>query len=250
MKFINPAIIPQDVLNFLDVVLDLGSGLWDLISDIIADGKGVFDTVLSFLVNNVLKSLLNKTLVATLGLDAGSIGDLLTRGITFIESVVNYLASFNFKQFIKDVGEKLLQAGLGLLTDTVGEGIISKMMSLLEIGMSVVDLIDNFDVESLITLVTRVAEEFLGGEIAGTAENLARKLMEIVQNFAENGLPDLNDFRSQIEAVLNNPEYVLPGAAQTVCRGSEDAHGTAGSSAAHGPGPLVAGTGPGRCGRP
>ena len=136
-----PAIIPQEVLSFLDTVLDLGSGLWDLISDIVTDGKGVFDTILSFMVNNVLKAFLNKTLVATLGIGAGEIGDLLSKGITFIETVVNYLASFNFKQFIKDVGEKLLQAGLSLLTDTVGEGIISKMMSLLEIGMSVVDLI-------------------------------------------------------------------------------------------------------------
>jgi hypothetical protein len=216
IKGLLPAIIPEDVLNFLDVVLDLGSGLWDLISDVITDGKGVFDTVLSFMVNNVLKAFLNKTLVATLGLDAGSIGDLLTRGIAFIESVVDYLASFNFQQFIKDVGEKLLQAGLGLLTDTVGEGIISKIMSLLEIGMSVVSLIDNFDAESLITLVSRVADEFLGGDIAGTAEDLARRVMQIVQHFSENGLPDLNDFRSQIEAVLNDPAYVLPGAAQNV----------------------------------
>ncbi len=200
-----PAIIPEDIMSWLDTVLDFGGEFFDLIQDVIKDGKGAFNTILSFISNNVLTGLLNKTLVASLGLSVNTITDLVNKTVTVVSSVVNYLSSFDFSQFLKDVGEKLLQAGFNLLTDAVGQETIDQIMTLIQTALSVVDLIDNYSEESLVALVGQLAEDFLGvSNIVGEVEDLSRNLLDVVKKFQEDGLSSVTDFRSQIQSILAN----------------------------------------------
>jgi hypothetical protein len=199
-----PALIPQDILDWLDTILDFGGELWDLIEDVIGGGGGAFNKILSFVTNNVLTGLLNKTLTASLGIPIGTITDLVNKTVTVISSVVNYLSSFDFNQFIKDVGNKLLQAGFNLLTDAVGQDTIDRIMALLEAGLSAVDLIDDYDEESLVELVATLAEEFFGASITGSAEELSRQMMQVVKTFQEDGLSSLSQFEDDIETIIDD----------------------------------------------
>lgn len=202
-----PAIIPQEVMDFLDNVLNIGDDLWSLISDVLSGGKGAFDAILSFVTNNVLKALLNKTLVATLGLTFGEAETLVQRGIAFIKSVVDYLSSFDFSRFIQDVGQELLNTALNVLTDAAGQEVINKTMALIEIGMSALDLIDHFTAENVMELAAKIVREFVGeSQVVGQVEDFAREMMNVTKRFAEEGLPSVDDFRSQIEDVMT--EYL------------------------------------------
>ncbi|MHA1927516.1 MAG: hypothetical protein ACTSV2_02940, partial [Candidatus Thorarchaeota archaeon] len=198
-----PALIPSEIMTWLDTILDFGGELGTLIADVVSEGKGAFNTILSFITNNVLTGLLNKTLVATLGVSAGTITDLVEKSVTTISSVVNYLASFDFNQFITDIGEKLLQAGFNLLEDAVGQDTIDRIMSVIQMGFTALDLIDGFNADSIMEIVETLATEFLGTDIVGSAEDLARQLMNITKIFSEGGLSNILDFKTQIMDLLD-----------------------------------------------
>lgn len=216
-----PAIIPDEIMSWLDTILDFGGGFFDMIQDVIEDGKGAFNKILSFVTNNVLTGLLNKTLVASLGLSLGTVTELINKTVTVVSTVVNYLSSFDFSQFLKDVGEKLLQVGFNLLTDALGQDTIDQIMSLVQMALSVVDLIDNYSEESLLALVSQMAEEFLGvSNIVGQVEDFARQLLNVTKHFQENALSSIADFRTMVEEVLT--QYAS-GAAQNVRDLVEDA---------------------------
>ncbi|MHA1781749.1 MAG: hypothetical protein ACTSYL_12885 [Candidatus Thorarchaeota archaeon] len=213
-----PAIIPSEVMDFLDNVLNIGDDLWTMISDVVSGGKGVFDTILSFMTNNVLQALLNKTLVATLGITSNQATNLVDRGITFIRAVVDYLSSFDFSKFLEDVGDELLNTALNVLTDTAGQEVIDKIMSVVKIGMSALDLMDQFDVESVMSLAGQIVEEFAGSSnIIGEAEDLARQLMNVTKIFAEEGLSSVTEFKSQLETILlANLQSSVPASTRTL----------------------------------
>ena len=198
-----PAVIPSEVMDFLDTVLNIGDDLWNMISDIISGGKGVFDTILSYMTNNVLGALVNKTLVASLGITSEQAVNLVNRSVTFVRSIVNYLSSFDFSTFLKDVGKNLLNSALNILTDAAGQETIDKIMAVIEIGMSALDLVNNFDAESVMSLAGKIVEEFAGeSNIIGEAEDLARQLMNVTKIYSEQGLPSIDDFKSQLEDIL------------------------------------------------
>jgi hypothetical protein len=181
-----PSFLPVDVMDFLDDVLDLGPGLWDLITDVVSGGDGVFDVILSFLTENVLEALLNKTLAATLGISGVDLTNILGKSTSFIQSIVGYLTSFDFTEFIEDVGVDLLNTALGVLTGGAGEAVIGKIMSLIEIAFSSVDLIDEFNVDSLSALVGELLDTFVGS--AGMAETIPQAvgyLMDVMKDVAE-----------------------------------------------------------------
>lgn len=201
-----PEVIPSGVMDFLDEVLDIGGGLWNMISDVISEGKGAFDTILSFLTNNVLEALLNKTLVATLGI-SGDISNLINRGVTFVQSTISYLSSLDFTKFIEDIGNNLLNSALGLLDDAPGQEVIQKIMSVVKMGFSVIDLIDKFNMDSLMEVVAELVQEFAGASnIIGEAQDLAEKLLNVTKQFKEGLASGLTTFRNQVTDILT--EYL------------------------------------------
>ncbi|MHA2375146.1 MAG: hypothetical protein ACXAB9_03195, partial [Candidatus Thorarchaeota archaeon] len=86
-----PDIIPSEVTDFLFDLLGVNDGLWDLVSDVVSEGKGVFDAIFGFFTKNGVKALLNKTLAATLDLLPGEVSTLMPRLISFVSSTVNFL---------------------------------------------------------------------------------------------------------------------------------------------------------------
>jgi len=198
-----PEIIPSEIMTWLDTILGFGGELWDMIGDVISDGKGAFNTILSFVTNNILTGLLNKTLVATLGVSAGTITDLVNKTVGTITSVVNYLASFDFSQFIKDVGDKLLKAGFNLLTDAVGQDTIDRIMSVIQMGFTALDLIDGYNADTIMEIVEGLATEFFGTDIVGEAKQLAERLMNVTKTFQEGGLSSIANFQTEIMEILD-----------------------------------------------
>ncbi|MHA1480315.1 MAG: hypothetical protein ACTSQZ_02680, partial [Candidatus Thorarchaeota archaeon] len=198
-----PELIPGEIMTWLDTILGFGGELWDMMEEVINGGKGAFNTILSFITNNILTGLLNKTLVATLGMSAGTITDLVNKTVGVVSSVVNYISTFDFSQFIVDVGDKLLKAGFNLLTDAVGQDTIDRIMSLIQMSFTALDLIDGFNADTIITLVEQLATEFFGTDIVGEAKELAQRLMNITKTFQEGGLSSIANFETQIMQVLD-----------------------------------------------
>ena len=200
-----PNFLPPGVMDFLSDVLDIGGDLWDLIADVVSNGKGVFDTILSFLTENILGALLNKTLAATLGMTTG-LTTLVSKGVSFIKSIVGYLSSFDFSNFIDDVGANLLNTALGVLTGTAGEEVIGKIMSLIELSLSAVKQVNKFELSSLFDLLKILVVDFVGGSgIVGTAEDLTEHLMCVMQDVVEAPTPvTVSALRGDIGDILDS----------------------------------------------
>ncbi len=204
-----PAVIPDEVMTFLDSVLDIGGGLWNLISDVVTGGKDVFDAILSYMMDNVITSLLNKTLVASLGV-AGDVTDLISDSMAFIGSIVNYLSSFDFTRFITDVGDNLITNVLGLLGDVPGQELIGQIMDVIKLGFTAVKQIDTVETETLIEILTQATESFIGqSDILGDSEDFARALMNVTKTYSEQGLTSLSAFQEELDPIFD--EYVAAG---------------------------------------
>lgn len=198
-----PEIIPQEIMDWLDTVLDLGGEFWSLVQEVIEGGKGAFNTILSYVTDNILSGLLNKVLTATFGLLPGDVVDLVNKAVATISSIVDYIASFDFSQFIADVGQKLIQTAFGLLTDVVGQDTLDRIMAIIKMGVSALDLVDSFDQNSLIELVTSLVDEFFGPGIITAAEDFARDLMEVVKNYSEQVKSSISEFQTEIMSIIN-----------------------------------------------
>jgi hypothetical protein len=197
-----PAAIPEEVMEFLNTILNLGSDLWAVVEDVVDEGKSVFDEILSFLTNNVVTAFLNKTLVAILDFAQGTINDLRSRGEAMLEGIVRYLSSLNFLEFIEDIGKDLLQTALDLI-DELKNDLLEKIMSVIEIGFSLTELIDQFDASTMIELVSDLIEDFAGMDLLGDAEALARSLMEVAKAYSEVGLTSITQFQNELNTILS-----------------------------------------------
>jgi len=197
-----PHSIPEIVKDFLTNMLGASGGLWDLISDAASGGKGVFDVVFGFFTKNTLQSLLNKTLAATMGVSPGDLTPILGRMTAFIESVVDFLASRNHVEFLQDLSTDLL----GSVLSVAGiDDEIEKIMSIVEIGMTAIDLVDEFDASSIVELLDEISTAFIGElQITVEVEEFTRKLLNVTRDFKEASDSDLSQFRTDIQQILDD----------------------------------------------
>ncbi|MHA2265402.1 MAG: hypothetical protein ACXAEN_23690, partial [Candidatus Thorarchaeota archaeon] len=201
VKKLIPDVIPESVVDFIFDLVGAGQGLWDLISDAVSGGKGVYDTIFGFFTKNTLNSILNKTLAATMGLVPSQVSTLLPRIVNFVTSTVNFLTSNDYTKFITEVGTDLLTS----LVDMTGlSGAVDRIMSLVEMAMTAVDLVDKFDASDMIQLVTQMLNAFIPSGMTSAAEDFARNLMSIVKTYKEGALSDVSAFRSELENIIDN----------------------------------------------
>ena len=192
-----PDTIPGAVTDFLSEMLGVGSGLWDQLSEVISEGKGVYDVIFGFFTKNSLNAILNATLVAKIGIDAP---DYLTRLVDFVTSFVDFLTTNDYSKFITDVGTDLLGSLLPSMSGL--EAAVDKIMSVIEMGMTAVDLVDKFEASDMVQLVTNMLGTFVP-EVVATAEDFARNLLEVIKYYKEAANGTLTAFRSQIEDIIN-----------------------------------------------
>ncbi|MFW9892507.1 MAG: FG-GAP-like repeat-containing protein [Candidatus Thorarchaeota archaeon] len=197
-----PDSVPQMVKDFIGQILGTEDGLWDVISNVVSEGKGVFDTIFSFFTKNTLQAFLNKTLAATLGMTSGQVSTLLPRIISFVEATIDFLSGKDFVKFIQTIGTDLLGSILSVsgLSDAV-----DKVMSIVKMGMSAFDLLDDFDTTSFLEFGVEMLEEIVGpSNIPGGAEDLAKQMMAVIKSFQEGAFSDVNGFKSQISSILDS----------------------------------------------
>ncbi len=195
-----PDSIPSELTDFIMQILGVNDGLWDLITETINSGKGVFDTIFSFFTKNSLSAILNKTLVAVLELAPSEVSTLLPRMTGFISAAIDFLATRDYMKFLTDVADDLLDT---LVPMTGLEDVVGKIMKVVELAMTVVDLVDNFDAESIMDLVIEILQEFVPSGLVQDAETLARNLMDVVKRYKEGGMPDVNAFKSELESAIS-----------------------------------------------
>ncbi|MFW9799702.1 MAG: hypothetical protein ACFFD9_04655, partial [Candidatus Thorarchaeota archaeon] len=197
-----PDSIPEIVKEFLNSMLGADGGLWDLISTAVSGGKGVFDAIFGYFTKSTLDSLLNKTLAATLGVSPGDLTPILGRMSAFVESVVSFLTSRNHVQFLEDLGTDLLGS---ILTVAGIDDEIEKIMSIVEIGMTAINLVDEFDSSSIVELLGEVSITFIGEpDITIDVEDFTRKLLNVTRDFKEAADSDLSQFRTDIQQILDD----------------------------------------------
>ncbi|MGY5877281.1 MAG: hypothetical protein RTU30_16130, partial [Candidatus Thorarchaeota archaeon] len=198
-----PELFPGEITDFIVDLLGVNNGLGDMLTDVVDGGKGVFDSLLAFFVNNVLTSLFNKTLVATFGLDQSTADTLLPRLSSFSQSIINFISTLDFETFVTDVAEELLVGALDLLTDADGEEVLARIMSVVKLGLTVLETVDSFTIESVITVVAQLIVQFFGEPaLNDSSEDIARGMMGIVKDYMEGEMTNVNDFRDELMDVV------------------------------------------------
>ncbi|MGY5876101.1 MAG: hypothetical protein RTU30_10170 [Candidatus Thorarchaeota archaeon] len=211
-----PDSVPDIVKTFIGQILGTENGLWDLISDVVDDGKGVFDSIFSFFTKNTLQSFLNKTLAATLGLTGGQVSTLLPRIVSFVESTIDFLTTKDFMKFIEKIGTDLLGS---ILSVSGLDDAVDKVMSIVRIGLSAFDLLDEFDTTTFLTFVVEMLKEIVGeANIPGGAQDLANQISGVVKSFQEGAFSDINGFKSQISGILDSATSGITTAIKDVIR--------------------------------
>ncbi|MFX1369422.1 MAG: hypothetical protein ACFFAY_12560, partial [Promethearchaeota archaeon] len=211
-----PDSVPQLVKDFINQILGAESGLVDIISNIVSEGKGVFDAIFSFFTKNTLRTFLNKTLTAGLGMTEIPAATLLTRVVSFVEGIVDYITGKDFVKFIETVGTDLLGS---ILSVTGMEDAVDKIMSIVKMGMSAFDLLDEFDTTSFLQFGIDMLEEIIGpSNIPGGAQELAQQMLGVVKSFQEGAFSDINGFRTQISDILNSATTGVTQAIKDVVR--------------------------------
>ncbi|MGY5878774.1 MAG: hypothetical protein RTV31_00930 [Candidatus Thorarchaeota archaeon] len=198
-----PELFPGEITDFIVDLLGVNNGLADVLTDVVDGGKGVFDSLLAFFTNNVLTSLFNKTLVATFGLDQSTADTLLPRLSAFTQSIINFISTLDFETFVTDVAEELLVGSLDLLTDADGEEVLARTMSVVKLGLTVLETVDSFTIESVISVVGQLIVEFFGvPSLIDEPEDIARGMMGIVKDYMEGSMTNVTGFREELEAVV------------------------------------------------
>jgi len=166
--------------------------MFGMIDDIVNNGLSVFDGMVSFFTGGIMEALINKTLVATLGISTGDATSIVSGMTELLKGTISFIVSFDVNGLLETLTGPVLETVIGALDPDMSDS-MSKITSIISLGLGAIDLVDNFNTESVITLVKDVINEIVGeSQIIGETEEAVRKLMAIVKNFKENGLPSVS----------------------------------------------------------
>ncbi|MCF2141543.1 MAG: hypothetical protein K9W44_15925 [Candidatus Lokiarchaeota archaeon] len=196
-------ILPDSIGDIVGTVLNVGQDLWDEIDAVVSEGKSVFDAMVSFFSGNVMKGILNKTLVSSLGISQAQATELVNKFVPFIKSTISFLVSFDTDTLIETLTGPLMQTVLGSL-DTLQIDGLEKIGKVIKLGFKVVDLADEFNIESVVDVLKEAILIFIDNEdIQGDVEKLAQKIMKIVQNFKEGAFSSISNFKDHVINTLS-----------------------------------------------
>lgn len=196
------AVLPDSIGDIISTVLDVGQDLWDEIDSVVNEGKSVFDAMVSFFSGNVMEGILNKTLVSSLGMAQAQATELVEKFVPFIKSTVSFLVSFDLDTLIDTITGPVLTAALGALDSLQQDG-MNKVGKMIKLGFKVVDLADEFNVESVIDILKEAILVFIdNGDIVEDVEKLAQKVMKIVQNYKEGAFSSVQNFKDHMLTTL------------------------------------------------
>jgi hypothetical protein len=202
-----PEVFPTEIQEFIVDILGVNDDLGTLITGIVNEGKGIFNALLGLFVGQVLSSISNKTLIASLGVNNPEASVLLPRITAFINSVVEYLASWDFDGLIQSICQDLLIDSLDVLSQDDNE-FMNSMMTIIRLANTIVDFIDSLTADSIIEVLSDLIATVIGeSNISSTTESLARDLMDVVKTYAEGEGPefsDINAFQTQIDDIINS----------------------------------------------
>ncbi|MHA1672467.1 MAG: hypothetical protein ACTSYI_02470, partial [Promethearchaeota archaeon] len=191
-------VLPESVGDVVGTVLNVGEDLWTEIEAVTNDGKSIFDAMVGFFSGNVMKGLLNKTLVSSLSVDQSAATEIVDKFIPFIKTTVSFLVSFDLDSLIDAITGPVLTAALGALDSMQQEG-MDKVGKMIKLAFKVVDLADGFSTESVIDVLKEAILIFIdSADIQEDVEKLAQKIMKIVQNFKEGHFSSIPDFKDHV----------------------------------------------------
>lgn len=195
-------VFDESVANVIKEVLNVGSDLWDTIEGITNEGKSIFDGIMEFFTSNVMKNLLNKTLSSTLSIDSSEVTNIIDNITPFLKNGISFLVSFNINDLIDSISGPMIQQVIGTLSPNMEKG-LGTIGKVIKLAFGVADLVDNFNTESVLNLTKNAIKTFVEEEdLLEDIDTATNRLMNIVKNFKENKLTDVNAFKSQITTVL------------------------------------------------
>ncbi|MFW9913056.1 MAG: hypothetical protein ACFFEU_11325, partial [Candidatus Thorarchaeota archaeon] len=195
-----PDIIPEEVTDFLFDILGVNDGLWDMVSEVVSEGKGVFDAIFGFFTNRALKGVMNKTLAATLGLSGTEINTLLPRMVNFVTATVTFLTSGDYVKFITELGDDLFSS---IFSTTGLETAISNLMAVIEMALTAVELVDTYEASTMMQLVIDMLNQFIPSGLTQSADSFAQSLLTVVKTYSEGALSDVNAFKSELLTIVD-----------------------------------------------
>ncbi|MBS3793976.1 MAG: hypothetical protein KGY80_03720 [Candidatus Thorarchaeota archaeon] len=197
-------VLPPEALDMVELVLDMGSSLQTTIEAARENGKSIFNVLVSHFTDQLFFRTLNKTLVATLSMSQTNANTILTKADDFIGPLIRYIVSQDGQKLLEDLYGPLLQSVLGSVSSAAEEA-AGKIDSVIMLGLTLTELVDDFDEESIATLLQETLIEIIGSsEITDTAENFAQDLLDVVKRYKEQSLSSVSDFRNEISEVIDN----------------------------------------------
>ncbi|MGY5853384.1 MAG: hypothetical protein RTU92_07470, partial [Candidatus Thorarchaeota archaeon] len=199
-----PSEVPTEIIDWMMGTMNFNAEFFTLIDETKSEGKGAFSAVFGHMMSNILGTLFNKTLAATLGVTTG-LADYVQRGTVLFTCIADYLASLDFDRFTENVGTDLLRTALGAFSFQDGEDICLDILAVVKVGLTAVELIDVFQTEYVATALEELVLELNDGPLGLRApDDLVSDLMLVVQEVHEATSPmSVNEFRSEISFILN-----------------------------------------------
>jgi len=195
-------ILPDSINDIVSTVLNVGEDLWNEIEAVKSEGKSVFDAMVSFFSGSVMKGILNKTLVSSLGISLSSATELVDKFVPVVKSAVSFLVSFDSDNLIEMLTGPVMEAVLGTLDSLQMDG-LQKIGKMIKLGLKAVNLADEFNIESLVDVLKETILVFIDNEdIQEDVEKLAQRIMKIVQNFKEGAFSSVSNFKDHIINLL------------------------------------------------
>ncbi|MEM2143652.1 MAG: hypothetical protein QXQ81_10385, partial [Candidatus Thorarchaeota archaeon] len=208
-----PEIVPESVKTFLTDLIGIGTELWDMISQAMSEGKGVYDLIFGFITKNSLTRVIQTVLADKIGVVSPQLVDRITK---FVTATVNFLTTRDYARFLTEVGNDLLSS---LLPLTGLQPAIDKIMAVVKMAMTAVSLVDQYDAASMVQLVSDLVTTFAPTGLVKSSEAFARELLGVVKTYMENGLTDLAAFKSEIMAIIDSAvSSTVPTSTRTLIR--------------------------------
>ncbi|MHA1620455.1 MAG: hypothetical protein ACTSVZ_14355, partial [Promethearchaeota archaeon] len=196
------SVLPDSVGDIVGTVLNVGEDLWTEIEAVTNDGKSVFDAMVGFFSGNVMKGLLNKTLVSSLSVSQSAATEIVDKFVPFIQSTISFLVSFDLDTLIDAITGPVLTAALGALDSMQQDG-MDKVGKMIKLAFNVVDLVDDFSAESVVDVLKEAILIFIdSSDIQEDVEKLAQKILKIVQNFKEGKFSSISNFKDHVLTTL------------------------------------------------
>ena len=181
-------------------VLDIGSNLDDFLSD----KDKMYCALTDWFSSQTFADLVSYFLNDTLNLSQEKINTISNKIVNTIKSVISLATNHNATSFISFLKDTVIKNTFNILSDSVGESTLNKLMSLMDLTLSLAGFSDKGLKEPLVQLLKEFLDETSFNNGLTGIEDTVDDIIDLVDDFIETGKTSVSEFKSQVTTILEN----------------------------------------------